>query len=73
MQPWSATLQHYSGYSVPELRACTELLARLHINLSSATTLPALREKYMSPDYGTVAAVPPLTSAQLAQLAPLRL
>ena len=46
---WTATLEHYTGYTPRGLRECAQILHRAHCN-AKASTLPAIREKYAAPN-----------------------
>lgn len=59
-RPWTATLQHYTGYSAEELEACVTELAHAHKDMPFLR-LRAIYEKYTHAPYHRVArTIPPL-------------
>lgn len=50
---WSGTLAHYSSYVPSDLRECVEAIHELFLH-AKTSQLPASREKYASPKYGSV-------------------
>lgn len=50
---WSATLSHYSGYLPRDLHHCSQAVHQLFIAAKSSN-LPAARDKYALPKYGSV-------------------
>eukprot|EP00270_Netrium_digitus_P007712 TRINITY_DN2265_c0_g1_i2.p1 TRINITY_DN2265_c0_g1~~TRINITY_DN2265_c0_g1_i2.p1 ORF type:complete len:470 (-),score=69.38 TRINITY_DN2265_c0_g1_i2:801-2210(-) len=59
-KPWTKTLQHYTGYSPPQLEQCVSELHGLQLNRSNSQ-LPAIREKYRQTKFkGVSMLVPPL-------------
>mmetsp|Transcript_10393 Transcript_10393/g.42269 ORF Transcript_10393/g.42269 Transcript_10393/m.42269 type:complete len:439 (-) Transcript_10393:908-2224(-) len=58
--PWDQTLEHYSGhsYSEPEFRACIKRLHEVYVH-PPVPQLRAVRGKYESPNFHSVATLPP--------------
>eukprot|EP00887_Chlorella_sp_A99_P007227 scaffold2.g7227.t1 len=52
-QVWSPTLSHYSGYVPRDLRHCAQAVHALFMG-AKTSSLPASREKYASPKFGSV-------------------
>lgn len=50
---WSTTLSFYSEYTPRDLKSCTEAIHHLFVG-AKTSALPASREKYGSPKYGSV-------------------
>lgn len=59
-QPWTDSLEHYSGYAARDIFKCVEVLAGIHAAIYNSPALPALREKYGSKNYQSVSSIPPL-------------
>ncbi|CAL5221024.1 g3142 [Coccomyxa viridis] len=57
LQPWSPTLQHYSGYRPSELRECATALHAFHVKASQSTAKAKtiIHEKYAKNRYHSVA------------------
>jgi hypothetical protein len=54
---WSVTMRHYSGYSLEELSGAIGDVMEV-MAAAPASTLQAVRKKYLNPKYGEVAAIP---------------
>ncbi|XP_004136337.1 cyclin-A2-2 [Cucumis sativus] len=52
--PWNPTLEHYTGYSVSQLKTVVLALHDLQLN-TSASSLNAIRQKYKQPKFKCVA------------------
>ena len=55
---WTATLQHYTGYSPCDLVECCKLMHKVHASQHkpSAAT-PAIRDKFSQPKFYCVSAI----------------
>ncbi|KAH9294446.1 hypothetical protein KI387_040349, partial [Taxus chinensis] len=56
--PWSSTLQHYTGYTVSDMRDCIHALHHLQLNRKGCA-LTAIREKYRNHKFKCVANLSP--------------
>lgn len=55
-EPWTPTLEHYSGLTVADLKNCTAQLQQKH-RLQKSAQLKAVREKYNAETFGAVAQI----------------
>ncbi|KAH9331434.1 hypothetical protein KI387_003542, partial [Taxus chinensis] len=56
--PWSSTLQHYTGYTVSDMRDCIHALHHLQLNRKGCAMI-AIREKYRNHKLKCVANLSP--------------
>jgi len=57
LELWTPTMQHYSGYSVTDIRECVKEIHQLYSNASNLQQ-QAVQQKYKTPKYGCVSQLP---------------
>ena len=65
-QPWTPTLEHYTGYVASDLEECVRALHAAHAASRAPTALPAIREKFNLGKFGAVAALAPAQHESLS-------
>ncbi|KAG6432728.1 hypothetical protein SASPL_104314 [Salvia splendens] len=58
---WTETLEHHTGYSEDQLMECAKMLVSFHFG-AAENKLKAVYKKYLNPERGAVALIPPASA-----------